>query len=320
VWWKAVVETNYFINIGTRVPYDINLNMMDPAYRYEQKAVINTQVANPFRNYLTVDKFPGQLRNTATVALSSLLVPYPQYGAITQTNTNGKKLNTQTLELRAQRPFNKGFSLLAAYAWNHERIQQWFDDRANYQVLQTNGEEGWEWRPTDTPVHRFTTAVTWQIPVGRGQAVGNDWHPALDAVLGNWQLTGSGRFYSGRPVFFTTSYVVTGDPTLENPTRDKWFDTSKFAVQDTFTPRSNPFYYEGLNGPWAPFLDMTINKAFRFGSKYRVEARLEAYNVLDHIVWDQPEVNLSSANFGKVTRKRVDSQGREIQIGVRFVF
>jgi hypothetical protein len=320
MWAKTVFEANYFLNIGTRVPYDINLNMMDPAFRYEQKAVINTQVANPFRNYLTVDKFPGQLRNTANVALSSLLVPYPQYGAITQTNTNGKRLNTQTLELKAQRPFSNGFSVLAAYAYNYERIQQWFDDIANYRVLQTNGEEGWEWRPTDTPVHRLTTAFTWQIPVGRGHAWGSDWNSAVDAVLGNWQYTASGRFYSGRPVFFNTSYVVSGNPKLGSPTRDKWFDTSMFAVQDSFTPRSNPFTYSGLNGPAASFADMTLTKAFNVRASRRIEARIEAYNVFNMIVWDQPEVNLSSANFGKVTRKRVDSNGREIQIGVRFVF
>jgi hypothetical protein len=110
------------------------------------------------------------------------LVPYPQYGPITQTNTNGKKLNTQTIELRAQRPFANGFSVLVAYAWNHEKVQQWFDDIANYKVLKTNGEDGWEWRPTDTPVHRLTTAFTWQIPVGKGQAVGTDWNTAVDAV------------------------------------------------------------------------------------------------------------------------------------------
>ena len=320
VWAKTVVEGSYFLNIGTRVPYDINLNMMDPAFRYEQKAAINTQVNNPFFGYLTPDKFPGSLRNNRTVALSSLLVPYPQYGSITQTNTNGKKLNTQTFELRGQRPFRNGFSVLAAYAYNYERVQQWFDDIANYKVLTSNGEDGWEWRPTDTPAHRLTTAFTWQLPIGRGHAVGTDWHPAVDAVLGNWQYTGSGRFYSGRPVFFNTSYVVSGNPKLSSPTFDKWFDTSMFAVQDSFTPRSNPYVYSGLNGPAAAFTDMTLTKMFNMTSKYRLEARIEAYNVFNMIVWDQPEVNLSSANFGKVTRKRVDSNGREIQLGVRFVF
>ena len=59
----------------------------------------------------------------------------------------------------------------------------------------------------------------------------------------------------------------------------------------------------------------------RWARKLRLEARIEAYNVLrTMIVWDQPEVNLSSANFGKVTRKRVDGNGREIQVGARFVF
>ena len=93
-----------------------------------------------------------------------------------------------------------------------------------------------------------------------------------------------------------------------------------FAVQDSFTPRSNPYTYSGLNGPAAAFTDMTLTKNFNLTSRYRLEARIEAYNVLNAIVWDQPEINLSSANFGKITRKRVDSNGREIQIGVRFVF
>jgi hypothetical protein len=320
MWWKTIFEANYFLNIGTRVPYDINANMMDPAFRYEQKQALNTQVNNPFFGYLTVDKFPGALRNNRTVTLGSLLVPYPQYGTITQTNTDGKKLNTQTIELRGQRPFNNGFSLLVAYAYNHERIQQWFDDIANYEVLTSGGADGWEWRPTDTPVHRFTTALTWQIPVGRGRAVGKDWNTALDAVLGNWQYTASGRFYSGRPVFFNTSYVVSGDPKLESPTHDRWFDTTMFATQDSFTPRSNPWVYDGLNGPAAAFTDMTLTKMFNMGPRYRFEARIEAYNVFNTIVWDQPEVNLASANFGKVTRKRVDSNGREMQVGVRFLF
>jgi hypothetical protein len=316
----TVVDASYFFNLGTRVPYDINLNMADPAYRYEYTTQLNTQVANPFRNYLTPDKFPGQLRNTATVTVGSLLVPYPQYGTITQTNTSGRQLRTHTIELRAQRPFTKGISFLVGYAWNRERLQQWFDDLAQYQVLTSNGEEGWEWRPTDSPTHRVTAALTAQIPVGRGQRYGADMPAALDAVVGGWQYTATVRYYSGRPLLFGTSYIVSGNPKIDEPTNDRWFDTSMFRVQDTFARRNNPWYYDGLNGPGVFMTDMTLTKMFSLTSKYRVEARLEAYNALNNIVWDNPDLNLASPNFGKVTRKRLAWNGREIQFGFRFVF
>ncbi len=38
-------------------------------------------------------------------------------------------------------------------------------------------------------------------------------------------------------------------PDARCPTRDRWFDTSMFAAQPAFTPRTNPVFYDGLNGP-----------------------------------------------------------------------
>jgi hypothetical protein len=318
MWKGTIVEAQYFYNLGTRLPYDKNLNMMDPSFRYEQKAVINTQVANPFRNYLTADKFPGALRNTATVALSTLLVPYPQYTQLIQRNTNGKMMKTQTFELRGQRPFVKGTSVMLAYAYNKESRQEWFDEIAQYKVFQTG--EGFEWRPTNSPVHRVTGAVTWQVPVGRDRRYGANMPAALDAVVGGWQTAASIRWYSGRLLLFGTSYVVDGNPKIDNPTNDRWFDTTKFHVQDAFAPRSNAWYYDGLNGPSSGVTDLNVTKNFRFGQKYRMEFRLEAYNVFNNIIWEDPDLNIASANFGKVTRKRLESSGREMQVGLRFLF
>jgi hypothetical protein len=318
--WGTIMDLNYFFNLGTRVPYNINLNMMDPAFRYEYGALINTQVANPFYNYLTPDKFPGGLRNNRTVAVSSLLVPYPQYGAITQTNTNGKQLRVHTFEARFQRPFTKGLSFLAAYAWNRERIQQWFNDLAEYEVLTSNGERGWEWRTTEAPVHRVTAAVTWQVPIGRGQPFLSEMPKAIDLLVGGWQFTTTGRYYSGRPLLFTNTYVVSGNPKLDNPTRDRWFDTSMFSPQPAFTPRSNPWSFDGMNGPSVFMADMTLTKMFEVTSRYRMEARIEAYNAFNNIVWDNPDMTLGSSNFGKVTRKRLAFTGREFQVGLRFIF
>jgi hypothetical protein len=322
-----VLDASYFFNWGTRVPYNLNLNMADPAFRYEQRTLLNTQVPNPFFNYLTPQQFPGSLRNNRTVTLGSLLVPYPQYGAITQTNTNGRKLKQHTLEFKAQRPFVRGISFLAAYAYDNVQRQEWFDDRAQFETLTRGSDAGWEWRPYAeanatgaNPRHRFTGAVTWQLPIGRDRAFLSDMPTALDLLVGGWQYTTTARFYSGRQVIFPNSYIVTGDPTLDEPTRDRWFDTSKFAVQDAFTPRTNPWVFDGLNGPSVFLADMTLTKAFSLTSRYRLEARIEAYNAFNNVVWDMPETNIASANFGKVTRKRVDGTGREIQFGARFVF
>ena len=66
--------------------------------------------------------------------------------------------------------------------------------------------------------------------------------------------------------------------------------------------------------------DMTLTKTFKLPSQKRIEARIEAYNAFNNITWDIPDVNISSPNFGKVTRKRIDGTGREMQVGVRFVF
>jgi hypothetical protein len=255
------------------------------------------------------------------VSLGSLLVPYPQYGNIMQTNTNGRGRRTHTVDVRAQRRFFKGSTFLIDYAWVHDRQQEWFDDRGQYEVLQSGGKSGWEWRPLlDEPVHRLTSAATVQLPFGRGHAIGSNMPRALDLAVGGWQYTGTARYYSGRPLLFGTSYVVTGNPKLSNPSRSQWFDTSKFSVQDSFTPRSNAWYYDGLDGPGTFMTDMTLTKMFSLGSTYRLEARIEAYNALNNIVWDNPDLNLASANFGKVTRKRVAWTGREVQFGLRFVF
>src|SRR6185503_13643007 len=272
------------------------------------------------RNYRTRDKFPGQLRNNATVTLGSRLVRYPQYGAITQTNTDGRQRRTHTIDVRAQRPFTKGMTFTLGYAWNRERQQEWFDELAQYRVLTSDGKDGWEWRPTDSPTHRVAAAVTAQLPIGRGHAWLSDIPQALDLAIGGWQYSAVAKYYSGRPLLFNTSYVVSGDPKVDNSTRDRWFDTGKFAVADTFTPRSNPWYFDGLNGPGTFVTDMTLTKMFNVTSRYRLEARIEAYNALNSIVWDNPDLNLASSNFGKVTRKRLAYNGREIQFGLRFVF
>ena len=97
--------------------YSLNLNMMDPRLSYKYGSALTQTVNNPFFNFGTPETFPGtRCATPGRVSVGSLLVPYPQYGAITQTGTDLRSARYQSLQLRCQRAFDHGFSLLATYA------------------------------------------------------------------------------------------------------------------------------------------------------------------------------------------------------------
>jgi len=323
VWGHVVLDFEYFYNHETNLPYAVDLNMADPNFSYETpKSVFNLSIANPFLNYLTPDKFPGTLRTQTTITQGGLLRPYPQYGVINQTNTSGRGEHLHSFEIQAQRPFAKGLSILLAYAYQREQTQEFFDDLATY-------ARRFEWRDTDTPRQRFTSAVVWDIPIGKGRTFLKDANRAVDAVIGGWTFTTTTRIYSGRPLFFTQNLIVTGSPKISNPTKTQWFDTTKFSALPTSTDatlppnlhkRDNPWTYAGLVGPGIWQSDITMSKSFRITERFKIEARVEGYNVFNRVQLANPTVDFTSANFGKITTKLVAYNGREVQYGLRFVF
>ena len=326
IWKKFIVDFEYFYNLENNLPYAVDLNMADPSFSYEiPKSTFNQSVANPFFNYLTPDKFPGTLRTQSTITIGALLRPYPQYLAINQTNTAGRGEHLHSSEISLQRPFTKGLSFFAAYAYQREQTQEFFDDLATY-------SRSFQWRDTDTPRQRFTSAISWDIPVGKGRAYLKDMPTALDYVIGGWTFTTSTRIYSGRPLFFNQNLIVDGNPKISNPTTSMWFDVTKFHALPTSTDptlppnlhkRDNPWTFPGLYGPGVWQSDMTMNKSFRITERFRLEARVEAYNVFNRIMFANPTVDFTSVNFGKISppnAKLVAYNGREVQYGLRFVF
>jgi hypothetical protein len=314
---------DFFFNNGFNLPYSRDLNLADPNFLYEvPRSVTNATVPNPFRNYLTIDKFPGALRNgAATVTVASLLRPYPQYGQISQTNTAGRKLHVQSYKFQAQRPFYKGLSLLVNYAYQREASTEFFDDRAAFALDFT-----WRYRG-DSPRHRVNHALTWELPVGHGRWLLKNAAKPVDLALGGWQLTTTNRWYSGRILQFNQNLIVSGNPKLDNPTRGRWFDTSLFAAlppgttnDPANTVRKNPWTYDGLVGPGTSQTDVTLSKAFRLSERFKFEVRVESYNVFNNLNWDNPVVDFTNANFGKVISKRPGYIGREVQYGFKLSF
>ncbi|MGH9675091.1 MAG: carboxypeptidase regulatory-like domain-containing protein [Bryobacteraceae bacterium] len=306
------VDVTWFMNFGRHVPHNQEFNMADPNLSYTLKAQLSQNIPNPFRNYLTPDVFPGALRNPATVTRGSLLRPYPHYGNLTTNFFGDWRSRYQALQLRVQRSYAAGASVLFAYNYNQERNEAYFNDIQQYvnQVF---------WLGSNNARHRLTLAGTYDFPIGKGHRIGSTMHPVLNAVIGGWQVSGIYSYRSGEFIRFPAAEVV-GDPFIDNPGPGKWFNTDAFRVLPAFTPRTNPQQYSGVTGPIFWNADGTVSKTFPVKERYKLEFRLEAYNLTNSLMWGPPNTSIGNALFGRSTRQATTNRGREMQYTLRFIF
>ncbi len=303
-------EITYFANLGHNLPYTKQMNLADPQLSYTYKALLDQRVPNPFYQYLTPNKFPGQLRNQATVTRGSLLAPYPQYGALAQSNTDGILNRYQALQVKAQRDFVNGFFFLAAYNYNRERSYAFFNSVDEYAGR-------FAFQDSDNPRHRMTISGTYELPFGKGRRLLSRAPAVINAILGGWSTSHLFMYNSGQFIRFGP-LVASGNPRLDNPTRDRWFDTSKFQQLPAFTPRLNPWQYDGLTGPRYWGLDSTLAKTFLLNERFKLEFKLEAYNTTNSFIPSMPNVTVTSSLFGRSTNQA--NVGRQMQYTVRLIF
>ena len=309
---QIVVDATYFTNFGRNGTYNKQLNLSDPSLSYTYKAELSRSISNPFYRYLTPEKFPGQLRNQANVSKGSLLKPYPHYGTLTQQITPGPRGRYQALQLRAQRPFTKGYNLLVAYNYNRDRNETFFNSDEEYAGR-------FFWMPATSPRHRLSIAAVAELPFGKGRALASSLHPVAEALVGGWQLSSLVSWQSGDLLTFG-QMEASGDPRIDNPTPQRWFKTEVFARAIAYTPRTNPRFYEGLRGPGIFNWDGTVSKFFPVKERFRLELRAEIYNVTNDLSLANPSTSVTDALFGKTLKPREYFYGRQLQYSLKLHF
>jgi hypothetical protein len=113
--------------------------------------------------------------------------------------------------------------------------------------------------------------------------------------------------------------IATGDPALPNPTPQKWFDTSKFAVLPAYTPRTNPWQYPDVKGPLYWEVQGTLSKTFRITERVRTELKVAAYNLTNRLNRADPPTAVTSSTFGQALRQNI-SNGRQLELGLKILF
>jgi hypothetical protein len=235
----------------------------------------------------------------------------------------------QSLQLRTQRAFASGFSFLASYAYVASKAQWFFDEQdeydgtltwMNFGVTQSGGSGA----PTvaSDPRHRFVSAGSWEIPVGRGRRLGASLAPALDHIVGGWQVSGIYTYTSGAPLIFTRNAIAPASVTTLGGigTSSYWFDITGFAKQAAYTRRINPWYYDGLLGPGFKNLDLSLSKRISLTERFKLVVRLDAFNALNGMNWVNPQLNETASDFGKTSNQLTGYYGRQLQYSARIEF
>ena len=267
----------WFMNFGDQ-HYTRALNEVDPQIRLSQQNALNQPVDNPFYNYLTPQLFPGQLRNQRQVSLGSLLRPYPQYGPLYTIGNVGAGERYNSLELKAQKMYSRGFNFLFAYVYIREKLQiNNFNDLDYFSnTFQLAGQQS---TPTSRHCGRYVGSA-----VRKGTSINGDASRAVDAAIGGWKIAGVWTYSTGAFVRFG-NLIANGSPCLDNPTPERWFDTSVFSrlPANTYVVRNNPMQYDCLTGPRFSQLDATLTKDFAVTERVRVELKMAAYNATNSL-------------------------------------
>jgi hypothetical protein len=113
-----------------------------------------------------------------------------------------------------------------------------------------------------------------------------------------------------------------------NPVLSDWKDTRVYLNRDAFArvptyPLTNATIRPGtqnpsqVRGPGRWVVDIGVAKTVRLNESMSVQVRAEAFNALNHINYRDPNINILSPDFGKITAA---SERRTGQVGVRLTF
>jgi hypothetical protein len=269
--------------------------------------------------------------------------PYPAFGDI-QWMENRVSSTYNSLQARLEKRFSHGLSGMVSYTLGQaltggvDHISTsgggaGFDTgvfREPQDAYNLRAERG----PSEFDVrHRLVVNYIWEMPFGRDRRYGKDWSPALDFVLGGWQLTGIHAVQSGLALTATLggSTVLNlggerrarpnlvGNPELPENQRTvaRWFNTDAFAA---FSPSPQAFGNAGIGimrGPGMANFDFTLAKNFRVGDRRSFQFRTEFFNAFNHANFGPPNIMRDSSGFGQILTA---ANARIIQFGLKFYF
>lgn len=290
----------------TRLEVNHNINVLPVRYYNQGQAEINylnAAVANPMAG-----KIPQATNlNGPTIAQNLLLLPYPEFGSVTENYSSIGSAPYNSLQVQVSIPLRHRFSVQGNFTWDKVMLHNAFLN-ANDNHLESVGDPN--------PNVLGNIFGIYQFPDFSSKPV----YQRL--LLGGWQLNAVLRAENGPLVSAPGSVTIIGNVRQANPTRARavntcYEDTSGALVQSTASAPAcdslspTPAYQQRLayttqaNGPYLPvrvrlkpLMDASLFKQFKIREGVSFEIRGEFFNLLNSANFAAPNMTIGNSAFG----------------------
>jgi hypothetical protein len=348
--WRTSLEITY---AGSR-SYDLEAGfnaVNEPSAAFQAQCDVTKGGSRTFCDQLLpnpffgVAGFEGTGRFTSTtISRFDLNRPFPAFGGITRNQNNIGKLTYDSAQFVANRRFSKGVTINASYTW----VPRWTETGGYVDAVSGLLNEGPYFSQRK---HRITASGVWELPWFRnersvlGYLIGG-WSvsPAMVYQSGQpWDMPGNvdlapgvsldkialagkkeGQFIYGVKPCIGQRNATTGNYDLLSVSTAYGCTEPYFLIRETFQRRTAMNRYDEFRRPGMFSLDVNFAKTQALTNRFRVQVRLEAFNLLNTPQYDERQysTDTSSADFGRINRNSTGQSGfqRFVQLGFRLIF
>lgn len=330
---SMMIDISYLGNKGTRLPH--NPQFLGPGYNMN-----NPQVLSLGTRVLQSDIDSADARAAGIVKpypefrgiVAQAIRPFPQYQAIEYRDVPVGKSQYNSVQMKLDKRLSEGLQLRTFYTWSrlsNNRADSGQRGGAGVQnPIDTQAGE-WSIAGDDVP-HSFVFSGTYELPFG------NNASGFLRKLLKGWSMNGILRYDSGRPLPISMNndlagllFNTTKRPNRNNgvaavaefqdgfdPNRDRYFDRAAWTDPGPLQFGNAPSRDGTARGFRNIVEDVSVFKETAFRERYRVRFEAQAGNVTNRVIFCDPNVNFSAAQFGQTGTQC--NQPRSVQLALRF--
>ncbi len=180
--------------------YTVSIQQQLPAGTVLTAAYVGSQGRNLFLRSWT-NLMTGVTMNSTTGVGSAVLQYGSKYGQMDYKTTGGTD-HYESLQMTLNRRFNKGLTIGSQWTWGHSIGNTGGSNEAQTQTSPFDfsldrGNNAFDVR------HSFNASAMWMVPVGKGRQYLSNANPAIDALLGGWEIGGIVNARTGLPIDLT---------------------------------------------------------------------------------------------------------------------